>query len=186
MSLANKISTLRIALTPFFLIFLIYEAHLPAFIFFLLSALTDAIDGLVARKRREQTKIGSFIDPLADKTFLIPTYCVLTANGYLPKWLFVLLISRDFTILLGWLVYIVVGEGAKTLKAFARTSGKTAIALQMLFFGFMLLDLSLTNTNNLWFNKFLEVMLFTVGFATFVSFLDYLVLGSRKLGKFLS
>ncbi len=182
MTLANKISIARIALTPFFLICLLYEAFIPALVFFTASAITDAFDGLIARKRREQTKIGSFIDPLADRVFLIPTYILLTANHHLPNWFFVLLISRDFTILLGWLIYVAMGHS--TLQTYVKTSGKIAISLQMTFFGLLLLRLSFPSIG--WIlNGPLEKGLYLVAILTFISFLDYLVAGSKNLGKIL-
>ncbi|MBI2069426.1 MAG: CDP-alcohol phosphatidyltransferase family protein [Elusimicrobia bacterium] len=178
MTLANKITIIRIALTPFFLIFLIYSHYVPALIFFLASAITDGLDGFFARKRRQITKIGSFLDPLADKAFLIPTYVSFVLVGAIPKWLFVLLICRDFAILLGWLLWLIKEQ---ELKANPRLSGKMTIATQMIFFVLVMSKLAFPNLETPMFNMILEFLMYIIASITFVSFADYLALGTKTL-----
>lgn len=180
MTLANKITLLRIALTPVFLICLIYDRYLPALIFLAACILTDALDGFYARRHRQITKIGAFIDPVADKSLLIPTYVIFVLIGIIPRWLFVLLISRDFTILSGWLYSLIMGHESH-VEIVPRWSGKIAIAAQMAYFVLVMTHLTfpLWAAGSMVF--FIELLTYIVALVTFVSFVDYLFIGSKSL-----
>ncbi|MBI4370469.1 MAG: CDP-alcohol phosphatidyltransferase family protein [Elusimicrobia bacterium] len=181
MSLANKITVIRIVLTPFFLICLVYELFFPAFLFYLASAVTDGLDGFYARRRRQITRIGSFLDPLADKSFLIPTYVYLTQSGQIPKWLFVILLSRDFTVILGWLLNFIRGR-QDSIKP--RFSGKLSIAVQMVYFLLVMTKLAFPELPSLFLmEKSLRTLTHLTGFFAFLSFVDYLIQGSADYSK---
>ena len=66
-----------------------------------MAGLTDALDGTLARLLNRQTKLGSFLDPIADKILLATSFVTLSIFGLIPSWLTVIVISRDFIILLG-------------------------------------------------------------------------------------
>jgi cardiolipin synthase len=104
MTVPNLITTIRILLAPVFIIYLINDQFLPALIVFLLCALTDGIDGMLARLLNQRSKLGAYLDPLADKLLLVAAFVTLSVRGYLPAWLTVLVISRDTMILLGILL----------------------------------------------------------------------------------
>ncbi len=177
MNFASKITLLRISLTPFFLICLIYKTYDPAFWFFLASILTDALDGFVARKYRQITKFGAFLDQVADKIVLIPSYTLLLYLGLIPKWFFILLLSRDFAILVGWIIYLAREQSVKTLSRF---SGKLAISAQMVYFLLLIFSHAYPALGGRM-ATVLEVMSYGVALLTFVSFVDYLTFGSKKL-----
>jgi cardiolipin synthase len=101
MNIPNFLSLLRIILVPILVIFLIQESYAKALIIFVIAGLTDALDGAVARLLNKQTKLGSFLDPLADKILLSTSFIALAIFGLIPSWLAVIVISRDFMILLG-------------------------------------------------------------------------------------
>ncbi|MBI4669398.1 MAG: CDP-alcohol phosphatidyltransferase family protein [Elusimicrobia bacterium] len=138
MSLSNKITVLRIACTPFFFICLIYQRYLTAFCFFLASIATDALDGFYARKRRQSTGIGAFLDPFADKIFLIPTYIFLAAAGAIPRWLFIILVIY-FLALMSRLAFPAAGwEGFEPFlnkTVFAVAAATFVSFIDYLFFG---------------------------------------------------
>ncbi len=101
MNLANKLTILRIFLIPVFMIFLLnkipYGAQIAAIIF-IIAALTDALDGYVARKRNQITTLGKFMDPLADKLLVSAALISLVQMGKLSALVVVIIIAREFTI----------------------------------------------------------------------------------------
>ena len=101
MNIPNFLSLLRIILVPVFVIFIIQDSYIKALIVFTIAGLTDALDGTLARLLNEQTKLGAFLDPLADKLLLSTSFISLSIFGLIPGWLTVIVISRDFIILLG-------------------------------------------------------------------------------------
>lgn len=101
MNLANKLTMLRIFLIPIFMIFLLnkitYGAQIAAIIF-IVAALTDALDGYIARKRNQITTLGKFMDPLADKLLVSAALISLVQMGKLSALVVVIIIAREFTI----------------------------------------------------------------------------------------
>ncbi len=104
MTVPNLITTIRIILAPIFIIYLLHDQLLSALIVFVISGVSDGVDGLVARIFDQKSKIGTYLDPLADKIILVAAFVVLAVRDFLPPWLTVLVISRDVMILLGFLV----------------------------------------------------------------------------------
>lgn len=94
-TLANALSALRIVLAPVFLVLYVEGERLRALAAFAAAASTDVLDGLVARALRQQTRLGAFLDPIADKLLVACALVALAATGRLPLWLPVLVVSRD-------------------------------------------------------------------------------------------
>lgn len=105
LTLANQLTILRIMLIPAFVLLVLY-GHLGwALVTFLVAGITDALDGLIARRAGQRTSLGAWLDPMADKLLLVTTFVVLTWPGLglanrLPVWLTILVISRDVVIVL--------------------------------------------------------------------------------------
>jgi cardiolipin synthase len=104
MTIPNFITMVRIILAPVFVIYLISEHLTSALIVFVVCTASDCLDGMVARLFHQKSKLGAYLDPLADKLLLVAAFLVLAAMGNLPVWLTVTVIARDVTILLGVLV----------------------------------------------------------------------------------
>ncbi len=104
MNLPNLLTTLRLLLLPLFLTFLVYRRPGPALAVLLLAALSDALDGLLARWLDQRTAIGSFLDPLADKLLSVSGFVTLALIGPIPAWFVIVVISRDVLISVGALV----------------------------------------------------------------------------------
>jgi cardiolipin synthase (CMP-forming) len=104
MTIPNLITSLRIILTPIFIIYLINDELFPALVFFIVAGVSDAADGLIARLFNQKSKLGAFLDPLADKILLTSAFITLSARGHVASWLTVVVISRDILILLGVLI----------------------------------------------------------------------------------
>jgi len=101
MTIPNALTLLRILLTPF-LVWLLLDGRLTeALIVFITAGVTDGLDGLSARIFHQKTKLGAYLDPLADKLLLVSSFILLGRLGLLPNWLVVIVVSRDAIILLG-------------------------------------------------------------------------------------
>ncbi len=101
MTLANKITVLRIFLVPIFMIFLLIKIPYGPLIaagIFILAASTDGLDGYVARKQKTVTTLGKFLDPLADKLLITSALISLVGLGHLNPWIAVLIISREYAV----------------------------------------------------------------------------------------
>jgi len=106
---ANQLTILRVIFVPCFVLLLIYGRAREATLVFILAAITDALDGLLARKLQQRTVLGSFLDPIADKILLTAAFITLTFPSlplavHIPLWLTILVISRDVLIALSALV----------------------------------------------------------------------------------
>ena len=120
MNIANKISTFRILSVPFFIAALAYYSPERNFLkylalgIFILAAISDAADGYMARKSKQQSKAGLILDPLGDKLLLMSAFICLSINSNLglrfPLWVLLVVISRDVIIILGTVVVFVVKQ----------------------------------------------------------------------------
>jgi cardiolipin synthase (CMP-forming) len=109
MTIPNLITAIRIILAPVFIIFLINDDLTSALLLFLLCGASDCADGMIARLLNQKSKLGTYLDPLADKLLLVSAFVVLAARGNLPAWLTVMVIARDILILLGVVVLFLNG-----------------------------------------------------------------------------
>jgi len=99
-TIPNLLSFLRLALVPVFLWLLLEEMFVPAIVVLAVAGLTDFLDGYLARTLNQITKLGKFLDPLADRLYIFATLLGLTFTGHVPLWLALLVIFRDVLILL--------------------------------------------------------------------------------------
>src|SRR5216684_3143655 len=109
MGLANWLTTLRILLIPVFVTLLVYRRPGWAFLVFCAASLTDMLDGYIARRRGTQTRLGAFLDPVADKLLLTSAFVTLTYLKVIPFWIAVVVVSRDLVLSVGVLVIHVAG-----------------------------------------------------------------------------
>ena len=106
---ANIVTTVRVVFVPVWL--LAAESFCPAqpgsswdplalvsFVFFVLLALTDKLDGYLARSRGEVTTFGKFLDPIADKLVVIVALCYLLEHGYVSSWVLLVVVAREFLV----------------------------------------------------------------------------------------
>lgn len=108
-ALPNCITLFRLLLSPVSAVLIIQQRLGAALIVFVLVALSDWLDGEIARRFNARTKLGAYLDPIADKFFIIATYGALALAAMLPLWLSALIIGRDvLMMLLGlstWIAY---------------------------------------------------------------------------------
>jgi cardiolipin synthase len=104
MNVPNSLTTLRILLIPVFVGFLIYERYDYALGVLLLAGLTDGLDGTIARVANQRTRLGSYLDPLADKLLLTSGFVTLSVLHLVPLWIAILVVSRDLILMTGALL----------------------------------------------------------------------------------
>jgi CDP-diacylglycerol--glycerol-3-phosphate 3-phosphatidyltransferase len=189
LTLANRITFVRLFCIPFFVLLLLYydwgvrhsEANdllrIIASILFIVTFLSDALDGYVARTRNEITHLGTIIDPLADKALLLSALILLSrASPYsyqvhLPIWFVWLVISRDCMLVTG-AILIHVTVGAVTVRP--RISGKLTT-----FFQTLLIVWILTNLHE----RHFHWLLGAAALLTIVSGTQYFIDGVRQFEK---
>ncbi len=101
MNIPNLITLLRIALVPVFGALWLTGHHAPALILFTLGALTDILDGLLARALNQKTELGALLDPTADKLTLLVAFLVGATTGGVPWLLAAIVIGRDVVLVMG-------------------------------------------------------------------------------------
>jgi cardiolipin synthase len=103
-NIPNLLSVGRILAVPLFIILLLQQCYGWALVVFIAAAVTDAIDGMLARLLHQRTVLGSYLDPAADKLLSVSSFIILAVLSILPAWLAVVVISRDVIIVLGILI----------------------------------------------------------------------------------
>jgi cardiolipin synthase len=108
LSIPNLITLGRILLVPIVVWAIASGEMRIAFLLFMVAAISDAVDGFLAKRFGMTTELGAYLDPLADKVLIVSIYITLSINGIIPRWIVILVVSRDFMIvgavLLSWLV----------------------------------------------------------------------------------
>lgn len=121
LNLPNYITIFRIVLVPFFFSFLIYynqnhqSFRVLALVLFIIGMITDALDGLIARKKKLQTKLGTFLDPFADKLLLLSGFLgIAFSHEFYSKphlWIVIVVVFRDLFIICGlFIIYMTVNQ----------------------------------------------------------------------------
>ena len=105
-------------------------------IFFLIAAITDGLDGFLARKMSWQTSLGKMLDPIADKLLLSGTIFILWLNQFIPFYIFIIFISRDVAILLGAAIKMTLIESDTPLPNFL---GKLTTTMQIIYIAIIFL-----------------------------------------------
>ncbi len=118
MNWPNTLTLFRIFLLPVFLIAVIYDWTGTALILFLLAGTTDVLDGYLARRLRQETQLGLYLDPVADKLLMTVSFVALAIKGLLPAWLAVLVVTKDVFISLGVGIIHFSGQKAATAPTF--------------------------------------------------------------------
>ena len=101
-TIPNVLSMLRLALVPVFLAFVVLEDYIAAFAVLVVAGLTDLLDGFLARRLGQVTRLGQLLDPAADRLYIFAALVGLAANDLVPWWIVVVIIARDaFLLVLG-------------------------------------------------------------------------------------
>jgi cardiolipin synthase (CMP-forming) len=108
LTVPNQLTFLRLGFLPFFIISIHYRRYDVALAVLIVAALTDGLDGLLARSLNQKTALGAYLDPIADKLLLSSSFVVLALNRKISWWLATLVLSRDILLLTSAAVILVV------------------------------------------------------------------------------
>jgi CDP-diacylglycerol--glycerol-3-phosphate 3-phosphatidyltransferase len=104
-NLPNSLTLLRILLAPVLVVVLLTRfdgSELWGLGIFLLAAITDAVDGAIARRTKAVTNVGALLDPIADKLLISSAFISLAELGLAPAWMVVVIVGRDFAVSATW------------------------------------------------------------------------------------
>ncbi|MGL4606436.1 MAG: CDP-diacylglycerol--glycerol-3-phosphate 3-phosphatidyltransferase [Eubacteriaceae bacterium] len=174
MNLPNKITVVRIIMIPFFIAALLIDFPFHqgiAAVLFIVAALTDSLDGYLARSRNLVTDFGKFMDPLADKLLVCSALICFVQLGSVPAWMVIIIIAREFAI-----------TGLRTLAASdgiviaASKWGKAKTISQMIAIILILFNnwpFSLINI------PMDVIMIYIATLLTLISGIDYLIINKK-------
>jgi cardiolipin synthase len=171
LNIPNTLTLARIIIIPIFITTIVYRRYDLSLFLFISAALTDLLDGLIARLKNQRTMIGTFLDPLADKFLLVSSFVVLSIYDFIPKWITIVVISRDVIVVVGWfLLYIIFG----LLKVEPSILGKITIWVQSFFIIHILLNINVNFVPDL--NK---ILIYLTSVVTIGSGLEYIFKGLK-------
>lgn len=182
MNLPNRLSILRVVLVPVFILALAYwtpdrdYCRVIALVVFLTACVTDALDGWIARRTQQKTRLGSLIDPLADKILLTSAYLAfawlpgIPDSIRLPVWVTVIVISRDLILVTGAAIIFMMQNRFDAQTNFL---GKITTVFQMLLILALLAGIPGAAT---------QTLIVCVAAATVLSGAVYLQSGVARLG----
>jgi cardiolipin synthase len=175
LTIPNVITLIRILLTPIFIIFLIQGQYRRALLVFLLAGVSDLADGLIARVWQQRSRLGSYLDPLADKILMAASFVTLSIYQQIPPWLTVVVLSRDVVLGLGVLIFRLADIPLIVRPSLA---GKWTTTLQVTTVGLVLL-------NKIWPISPLVLLAFFwfTGILTAISGIQYLYGGIQMMNQ---
>ena len=183
LTIPNYISILRILLVPVFVASVVYYVERQeeiyrylAILVFAVAAISDAVDGFLARHLNQSSKLGAILDPLADKLLLVSGIVILSLDHRpilpsIPIWLTTLVISRDAILPLGTILISYTGAVPKVRP---RLMGKLATVTQMTMILWALFKAPLAG---------LQALIVLSGLLTFASGVQYIRDGVRQINE---
>jgi len=129
LNLPNFLTLCRIVSIPFFVATLSRNRYREALYIFVAAAVTDSLDGTLARWTNSRTELGAFMDPFADKLLLISGLVILTVEDVIPGWVLGVIAVRDVVVVFGYLMLVFwIGERIPVRPTYA---GKAGTVLQI-------------------------------------------------------
>ena len=176
LTIPNLITLFRIILTPLFIIFLIQGNYRKAFVVFVLAGVSDMADGLIARTWQQKSRLGSYLDPLADKLLMAASFVTLSIYHQIPSWLTVVVLSRDVVLAVGVVIFRLADIPLVVRPSLA---GKWTTTFQLITVGFVLL-------NKIWAFPplVLPVFFWVTGALTIISGMQYFYRGIKQTNMF--
>lgn len=171
MNLPNKLTVMRVAAVPFFVVLMLVPVNgvqcegwckWTALAIFIIAALTDLLDGRIARKYKLVTNFGKFMDPLADKLLVCSALICLVELERIPAWIAIVIIAREFVI--SGIRLIAADDG---VVISASKWGKYKTTFQMIMVGFMIGNLPI-------FDLLTQGLMWIALALTIISMIDYI------------
>ena len=171
----NQLTLLRMLFLPFIVISLVDERYTVALILFVLAGISDGLDGLLARRLHQQTLLGQYLDPIADKLLLSTMFLVLSILHKIPWKFTVVVFSRDISILAASAVLFAIA-GLRDFRPSIFGKANTFSQISAVFF---VLLFEVRSLRWIWIAR--TVFLRATFFFTIISALHYLILVQRRL-----
>ncbi|MDD5772759.1 MAG: CDP-alcohol phosphatidyltransferase family protein [bacterium] len=175
MNWANTITIIRILIIPGFIISLVNYIggndtyRIFAVVLFSVASLSDFLDGFVAKVFNQETELGRFLDPVADKMLLISAFVMLVVVKLIPVWVAIVVITRDVIILFGCIIiYLILDD----IEIKPRILSKITTFIQMVTIFFVLVR-----------NPFARYLWFATAIVTTISGLDYIISSTINVGE---
>ena len=127
-TIPNIITLLRFFLVPGIVFALMTQRMEWAFACFLLAGISDGVDGFIARQFNQRSRLGAYLDPMADKLLLVSVFVVLGYMGELPLWLVIAAVSRDALIIGAVIMSTIMGHPVEMRPLFV-SKANTAIQI---------------------------------------------------------
>ena len=172
---ANLITLLRVLLAPPIVLLLLYRPHdvsynVLAGVIFIIAALTDKVDGYYARKNDTVTRLGEFLDPLADKLLILPVMATLWYLEVLALWVLIVVLVREV------MVSVIRVIGAKRGVSFPATwSGKIKMFSQIIAVSVLIIFPASSS------DLVVQIIVYMMAVMTAYSGIDYLVRARREI-----
>ena len=144
---------------------------------FCLAGLSDAIDGFLAKKFGMQSRLGQYLDPIADKVLLVSIFIVLGAQQHLPLWLVILVVSRDILIVGGLLLLYVFAQSYEP-KPFL--SSKLNTATQIVLAALVIASLAFSFE---WAAVYVQGLIVATALTTIASGTEYMIEWWRRMNR---
>ncbi|MCY4074451.1 MAG: CDP-alcohol phosphatidyltransferase family protein [Acidobacteria bacterium] len=174
---ANQLTLVRLLLVPCLVALVVYGFSGWALIVFIFAGVTDVLDGLIARRAGQRTKLGAWLDPMADKLLLVSMFVVLTAPldmaNRLPIWLTLLVLSRDILIVL---TAAVINLAIERRVFYPSTLGKVATLVYVVTCAVVLFFNYLERSS-----AFVDAAVYASLAITLASGIHYIVLAVRQI-----
>lgn len=143
LNLPNLLTLLRLLAIPVFLVLLVNDRYPEALGLFIAAGVTDALDGAIARLTHTKTTLGAYLDPAADKLLLLSSFIALGLMQQMPRWLVVIVLSRDAIVVLGYFLLFAMTQQAMEVRP--SLFGKGATFFQLTAVTLVLLSLVKTH-----------------------------------------
>ena len=171
----NQLTFLRLGFLPLFIIAIRYSRYDWALGLLIAAGLSDALDGVLARKMNQKTRLGSFLDPIADKLLLSSSYFMLALKGKIAWWLTILVLGRDVLILTACaVILLVVGHMAFPPSIFGKLNTTFQILLVLVVILAALVENPVLHIARM-------LLIYLVAAFTIISGFHYSVTVARKL-----
>lgn len=177
MTVANMITILRFLLVPAVIYWLLVGDWRLAFAGFVVAGISDGLDGFVARHFNQRSKLGGYLDPMADKLLLVSVFIVLGLLGELPLWLVIAAVSRDGLIVGAVVLSSMIGSPVE-VKPLMVSKANTAI--QIVLAAVVLAELALATD----FGPLRLALIILSGLLTVASAGAYLVAWLRHMSRY--
>jgi len=176
MNIPNLITLARICAVPVIIWMILDRRMEAAFWVAFAAAISDAVDGIVAKQFNMQTVLGAYLDPIADKALLVSAYVALGHEGFLPTWLVILVVFRDALIIGGALLFHTLTQSLEMSPLMiSKVNTFAQLVLAVTVVGSEAFGLETSNIR--------DFLIYVTGTTTFASGATYVVGWTRRAGE---